>query len=151
QQASDLRAKAGDAFIAYSRALTLTDDKGYGEALWHGIDLYDQAGDLRRATSAMRVFVNERPEDALAPDALLRLGRAYQAMGQFDDAIAAFQQNIFRHPSSLAASKSAVPLAQAYIAKGPDFYGKAEKTLGDVLENPLITPDAAEFRQSLFD
>src|SRR5207245_1964627 len=69
----------------------------------------------------------------------------------YDDAIAAFQQNIFRYPNALASSKSAVPLAQAYVAKGPDFYGKAELTLQSVLDNPLITPEAAEFKQSLFD
>ena len=151
QQARDLNANAGDAYVAYSRALTLADDKGYGEGLWHGIDLYDRAGDLRRAVSALKLFVTERPTDPLAPDALLRLGRAYQALGGYDEAIAAFQQNLFRHPTALAASKSAVPLAQAYIAKGPDYYGRAEKTLTDVLGNPLITPEAAEFRQALFD
>jgi tetratricopeptide (TPR) repeat protein len=151
QQARDLRAKAGDAYVAYSRALTLTDDKGYADAMWHGIDLYDRAGDLSRTSSALKVFITERPEDPMAPDALLRLGRAYQAMGAYDDAVAAFQQNLLRHGNSLAASKSAVPLAQAYVAKGQDFYAKAEKTLQDLLENPLITPDAMEFRQSLFD
>ena len=151
QQTRDYRANAGDAYVAYSRALTLADDKGYGDGLWHGIDLYDRAGDLRRAISALKLFVTERPQDSLTPEALLRLGRAYQAMGAYDDAIAAFQQNLFRHPTALAANKSAVPLAQAYIAKGPDFYGKAEKTLTDVLGNPLITPEAIEFRQSLFD
>ncbi len=151
QQARDFRGKAGDAFVAYSHALTMTDDKGYADALWHGIDLYDLAGDLRRTTSALKMFIYERPNDPLAPDALLRLGRAYQAMGAYDDAIAAFQQNIISHPTSFAASKSAVPLAQAYAAKGPDFYSKAEGTLQSVLENPLITPEAVEFRQSLFD
>src|SRR6202000_2061368 len=79
QEVRDFRAQGGDAYVAYSRALTLTDDKGYGEALWHGIDLYDRAGDLRRTISALKVFVTERPEDLLAADALLRLGRAYQA------------------------------------------------------------------------
>lgn len=151
QEARDLRAKAGDAYVGYSRALTLADDKGYGEALWHGIDLYDRSGDLRRTISALKVFVAERPEDLLAADALLRLGRAYQAMGMYDEAIAAFQQNIFRHGSSLAANKSAIPLAQAYVAKGPEFYGRAESTLRGLLENALVTPEAAEFRQALFD
>ena len=82
-----MRARAGDAYIAYSRALTLADDKGYGEAMWKGIDLYDRAADLQRVISALEVFVAERPEDALTPEALLRLGRALQAGGQFDKAI----------------------------------------------------------------
>jgi tetratricopeptide (TPR) repeat protein len=152
QQVRDLRAKAGDGFIAYSRALTLSDDKGYGEALWRGVDLYDRAGDLNRMISALELFAAERPEDALTPDALLRLGKAYQAAGQFDKAIASYQRNQFRYPNTLAASKSAVPLAQAYVAKGPEFYGRAESVLTGVVDNnPLVTPEAAEFRQALFE
>jgi tetratricopeptide (TPR) repeat protein len=151
-QIGDLRAKAGDAYVAYSRALTLGDDGGYGDAMWKGIDLYDQAGDIQRTISALETFVNERPDDALTPDALLRLGRAYQAGGQFDKAIAIFTRNQFRYPNTLAASKSAVPLAQSYIAKGPDFFVRAESVLRSVLENnPLLTPKAEEFKQALFE
>jgi hypothetical protein len=72
----DSRAKAGDAYIAYSRAQTLKDDKGYGQALWKGIELYDVAGDLPRAINALETFVNERPDDEMTPDALLRLGQS---------------------------------------------------------------------------
>jgi tetratricopeptide (TPR) repeat protein len=152
QQIRDFRAKAGDAYITYSRALTLTDDKGYGEALWRGVELYDRAGDLQRMIAALEVFAAERPEDSLTPDALLRLGKAYQAAGNFDKAISAYQRNQFRYPNTLAASKSAVPLAQAYVAKGPDHYKRAETVLVSVIDNnPLITPDAAEFKQALFE
>jgi tetratricopeptide (TPR) repeat protein len=148
----DLLTKAGDASVAYSRALTLTDDKTYGDALWKGIDLYDRAANLPSAASALELFVAERPDDSLAPQALLRLGQAYQAMGMFDKAIVAFQRNQFRYPNSLAASKSAVPLAQAYIAKGPENYNRAESVLKSVVENnPVLTPEAEEFKQALFE
>jgi hypothetical protein len=63
QQVRDFRAKAGDAYIGYSRALTLSDDKGYGDALWKGVELYDRAGDLQRMISALELFAAERPED----------------------------------------------------------------------------------------
>jgi len=152
QQVRDFRAKAGDAYVTYSRALTLTDDKAYGDAMWRGVELYDRAGDLQRMISALELFAAERPEDPLTPDALLRLGRAYQAAGNFDKAIAAYQRNQLRYPNTLAASKSAVPLAQALVAKGPDFYAKAEKVLNGVIDNnPLVTPEAAEFKQALFE
>ena len=151
-QVCDLRCKAGDAYVAYSQKLTLADDKGYGDALWKGIELYDRAGNVQYVISALELFVAERPDDALAPDALLRLGRAYQAAGQFDKAITAFQRNQFRYPQSLAASKSAVPLAQAYMAKGPDGYNKAEQVLLSVVNNnPLVTPEAEEFKQAVFE
>jgi tetratricopeptide (TPR) repeat protein len=152
QQIYEFRTKAGDAYIAYSRALTLADDKGYGDALWKGIDLYDRAGDMQQTIAALKLFVEERGGDSLAPEALLRLGRAYQAAGRFDEAIKAYQTNQFRYPQSLAASQSAVPLAQAYIAKGPDSYAKAESVLKGLVENnPLITPTSSEFKEALFE
>ena len=148
----EFRTKAGDAYVAYSRQLTLADDKGYGEALWKGIDLYDRAPNLQCVVSALELFVVERPDDSLTPDALLRLGNAYRAAGQFDKAIDSYKRNQFRYPQSLAASKSGVPLAQAYIAKGPEEYKKAEEVLVRVVDNnPLLTPEAEEFKLALFE
>jgi tetratricopeptide (TPR) repeat protein len=152
QQVRDMRTKAGDAYIVYSRSLTVLDDKGYADALWRGVDCYDRAGNLEALISTLELFVAERPEDRLAPDALLRLGQACQAAGLFDKAIDAYQRNQIFYPKSLAASKSAVPLAQAYIAKGTTYYTRAEKTLLSVVENnPRVDPSAEEFRQSLHD
>lgn len=152
QQVRDLRTKAGDAYIAYSKALTVDNDKTYRDAMWKGIELYDSAGDLQRVISALELFALERPEDSLAPDALLRLGQAYQAAGMFDKAIATYQRNRFQYPNSMGASKSAVPLALAYIAKGSNFYAKAQTVLESVIsDNPLLTPEAGEFRQAMFE
>jgi TolA-binding protein len=151
-QVRDFRTKAGDAYIAFAKSLGGIDDKGYGDAIWKAVELYDRCGSLPLSIAALELFIAERPDDSLAPEALLRLGRAYQAAGNFDKAIAALQRNQFRYPNSLAASKSGVPLAQAYMAKGPESYLKAEKTLKAVVENNhLITPDADEFRQALFE
>ena len=152
QQVSDFRTQAGDAYIALSRGLIMTDDKGYGQALWNAVAIYDKAGNIGRVISALELFTIERPSDKLAPDALLRLGQAYQAAGMFDKAIRAFQENQLRYPKSLAASQSAVPLAEAYLAKGPDYYLRAEHVLLSIVEdNDLIDPSAAEFHQSLFE
>lgn len=151
QQVRDFRSRAGDAYIAFSRALILTDDKAHADAMWKGVDLYDRAGDLQKVTSALELFVAERPDDGQAPDALLRLGRAYQAAGLYDKAVNAFERNQLRYPRSLAASKSGVPLAQAYIAKGPEFYSRAETVLLNELDSPVLAPEAEEFGQALFE
>jgi tetratricopeptide (TPR) repeat protein len=150
QQVIDLRNKAGDAYILYSGQLSLLEDHGYADALWKGVDLYDKSANLPAAISALELFVAERPSDRLAPDALLRLGRTYQAAGFFDKAINAFQRVQLEYSKSLAASKAAIPLAQAYMAKGPAGNARAETTLLGVVENnPLVDPAAEEFRQSL--
>jgi TolA-binding protein len=145
------RTQAGDAYIALSRGLILADDRGQGQALWKGVALYDRAGATMQSIAALETFITERPDDSTTPDALLRLGRAYHATGQFDKAIQAFQREQFRYPQSLAASQSGVPLAQAFIAKGPASYPSAERALHAVLESKLITPDAEEFRLALFE
>jgi tetratricopeptide (TPR) repeat protein len=152
QTARDARRQGAEAYIALSRKLTLTDDRAYGAALWHGVDLFDRAGDTQGMISALELFLAERPDDPLAPDALLRLGRAFQSLGELDKAIAAYQNGQFRHPNTIAASKCAVPLAQAYIAQGQQSYPKAETVLLGVIENnPLLTPESEEFKQALFE
>lgn len=152
QKFRETLARAGAAYITLSNKLVLTDDQAYADALWKGIDCYDRSGDTPAAIGALEIFVAERPNDSLTPEAILRLGRTYQAAGMIDKAIAAYQHNQFRYPTSLAASKSAVPLAQAYISKGPDGYTKAEQVLISVLDNnPMLTPDSNEFRQALFE
>ena len=150
--ARDLFAKAGDSFLAYSTKLAGSKDKQYGDSLWHAIDLYERAAAPQSAVSALELFVAERPQDPLTPDAMLRLGKAHQSIGQFDKAVAVLQKNVSLYPRSLAASKSAVPLAQAYIARGPDFYRRAEDVLVGVIDNnPLLDPTSEDFKQALFE
>jgi tetratricopeptide (TPR) repeat protein len=152
QKIDDLLVRAGDSNLACSRALTVPDDRGHAESMWKAVNLYDRAGSLRSAIAALELFVAERPQDGQAPEALLRLGRTYAAAGDFDKAIDTLDRIQFRYPQSLAAPKAAIPLAQAYIAKGPDSYPQAEKTLLSVVENnPIVTPEAQEFRDALFE
>lgn len=152
EKARQLRCRAGDACIALSRALVLKDDKAYGQALWKGVELYESAGDLPQIISALSTFVSERPEDPHAPEAMLRLGHSYHAAGLFDKAIWAYRQCQMRYSRSLASSKTGVPLARAYIARGAEYYDRAEQTLRSVIENnPQITPEAQDFREALLE
>ncbi len=151
-KARQLLKTAGDAYFTYSMAVTLADDKAAADALWHAIELYDRAGDTRTVCRALDRFSSERPESPQAPEALLRLGRGYQALGEWDKAVATFQRLQLRYEQSLAASKSLVPLAQVFVAQGPDYYARAERMLIGVLENNRqLTPQAEEFRAALFE
>ncbi|MGN6627425.1 MAG: tetratricopeptide repeat protein, partial [Tepidisphaeraceae bacterium] len=152
QQVRDLRTKAGDCYVAFSQKQTLTDDKGYADSLWQGVEMYERAANTPAAISALELFVAQRPSDPMTPDAMLRLGRAYQAQGQLDKAIAVYQRNQVTYPKSLAASKSAIPLAQAFIAQGPGSFDKARAVLDSVLDNNLmLDPASNEFRQALYE
>jgi tetratricopeptide (TPR) repeat protein len=152
QESSALLTRAGRSFIKYSEQLTLLSDADYADNLWRGIDLFDRAGNSLESTGALELFIAERPSDPQTPDALLRLGRAYDSIGQVDKAIAAYQKNLFRYPNSIAASKSAVPLAQAYMRLGAAEYPKAERVLLEVVQNnPKLTPDSNEYRQAVYE
>ena len=153
QKVRDLRTQAGDAYVAFSQKQTVTDDKGYADSLWQGVNMYERAANTPAAISALNLFVTQRPQDPMTPDAMLRLGRAYQAQGQLGKAIDVYQLNQVSYPKSLAASKSAIPLAQAFIAQGPASFDKARAVLDSVLDNNnlLLDPASSEFRQALFE
>jgi len=151
-EASTLLTKAGGSYITFAEKLLIDDDEGYAELLWKGIDAYDRAGNTDSAIAALTEWVNQRPDDPETPKALLRLGKTYQAAGLFDKAIAAYTRNQMRYPTSLESSRSAVPLAQSLIAKGPDHFTSARETLINVIDNnPMLDPSSLEFREAVFE
>jgi tetratricopeptide (TPR) repeat protein len=149
QLARDFRSKAADASVAYCRALAVTGDKNYGEPLWHAVDLYERAGNREAIATALELFVGERATDSIAPDALLKLARTYEAMSQPDKAIFAYerlQSDAYR--ASPSAMRGIVPLAALYLNKGPQFGGEAEKLLKRVVDAPASAAADVDARKS---
>jgi tetratricopeptide (TPR) repeat protein len=73
-------------------------------------------------------------------------------MGALDKAIGALQKNLTQYSQTLAAARSAVPLAQAYMARGSDGFSRAEVVLRGLLENnKQLTPASEECRTALFE
>ncbi len=152
QQIRDLLTKAGSAYIAYANKLVVVDDEANSALFWRGIDAFDRAGNSADAIAALEVWVTERPDNPETPRALLRLGRTYQAAGLMDRAISVLTRNQIRYPQTLDSTKSSVPLAQALIAKGPEFHRRAEETLISVVDNnPILDPTSTEFRDAVFE
>jgi tetratricopeptide (TPR) repeat protein len=144
--------KAGHAFVAYSRRLTLEDDEGYGQALWTGIGLYEKAGDLQELIAALTLFSEERPNDPISPDALLRLGMAHLAVGDSARAVDTFVKLRGRHPQSLAAAEASVPLARSYVGQGRERWSLAENVLRGVVEdNPVLGPESRVFQAATWE
>ncbi len=84
--------------------------------------------------SALELCVTERADDPLAPDALARLGKTYESMGNADQAIGAYQRLQGAYPKTTAAGRSAVPLALLYVAKDPSHVPMAISVLSGAIE-----------------
>lgn len=145
--------EAADHYLKLAK-LTALEDEVSSEAIWNAADALDQAGERRRRAKVLDAFVKGRPNNTRVPEALLRLGQTYQAMGEHARAVEVYQQNLIDHPRTFWANQSIVPLVECFIDLGENE--KAEQTLLRVVDRSpgddlaLITPEAAEYRNALF-
>ncbi|MCP4590409.1 MAG: tetratricopeptide repeat protein [bacterium] len=150
--ARDYFVSAGETFQRLARVNALNEDRS-AEASWRAADLFDEAGETRRSIAVLEQFSAERPEHALMPRVLLRLGQARQALGDYAGAVSAYRENLRRYPRTPDAGSGLIPLARSYVALGgPEYEQLAEKTLVDHIldDSPVFTPEAPEFRDALF-
>lgn len=150
KRAAEHYAEAADYYLSHARAVTIQDDKAYGESLWRAGEYYDRSGLYKRAIDVFAEYREGRPEDPLAMTATLRLGRSYQASGRFNEAIVLFKQLVEEHPKSPEAYQSLVPLASSYISTTPPNIDAAEQVLRSVVEDhPALRPESNEYREAL--
>ncbi len=141
---------AAETYLELAHINTL-NEKESAKATWKAADLFDEAGNRGRTVLVFREFARERPGDPLVPRALLRLGQSLQAMGRYQEAIEAYQENHTRFPRTPDAGSALVPMARCFMALGPEYYDQAEKTLRIILDDsPIFTPEAPEFADALF-
>ncbi len=145
---------AGEHYQRLSELWTLDEDRS-ARVMWQAAGLFDRSGDRDRAISALERFVRDHPHSPRVPQALFRLGQAYQAAGLFDKAIARYRQNLQQFPRSPGAFQSVVPLADCYLSIGVDNLELAEKALLLIVaETPgrpsVFTPEAPEYADALF-
>ena len=143
-------AAAAETYIELGRLESLNERRAAG-ASWWAAELLTRAGQRDRAAGVYRRFTVEYPHHALVPRALLRTGQLHQLSRRMEDAVALYQECYRRFPRTLEGARALVPLAQSYMAMGPDFDDLAEKTLNIVLdESEVFTPQAAEFTDAMF-
>jgi TolA-binding protein len=150
EQARRVLSEAAETFLEIAQRNVLKEALS-AEAHWRAAELSARAGDRDRAVSLFRGFVQERPHHSLVGRALLRIGQMLQTSGRLEEAIAAYRECFARFPRGLDGSRALVPLAQCYLAMGPDHWELAERTLRIVLEeSEVFTPQAPEFVDALF-
>jgi tetratricopeptide (TPR) repeat protein len=145
----ELLTKAADAQLGMFRKLG-SDEKSH-VALSAALDLYAKAENFPAAITALELAIAERPDDPRTPELMLRLGQTYATSEASDKAIVVYQQLQSRHPNSIAATRSALLVAQALISKGVSGFVEAEKTLTRLLRSEgegALKPDSEEFRQA---
>ncbi len=144
---------AGDAYVRHARRMTLENNFAYGESLWLAANSYDRAGDHREAIDAFQEYLQSRDSDVREPAARYRLGRLYQARGDYDKARTFFEELISgKHRTSQEARASYVPLAQCLLqVDAVKNYEAAERSLLFVLEGVELSPEAGEFRDALIE
>ncbi|MCK4660291.1 MAG: tetratricopeptide repeat protein [Phycisphaerae bacterium] len=144
--------EAGETFQRLARINTLNEFRS-AETTWRAADLFDEAGETRRTISVLGQFARERPDNELVPRVLLRMGQAWQALGEYAEAAEAYRENLRRFPRTPDAGSGLIPLARCYMNIGGESNLElAEKTLvGHILaDSPVFTPAAEEFRDALF-
>ncbi len=144
-------------FVAAARTykrlaeLDVHNERRSTEAAWLSAEMIGRAGRRQKAIELYEQFVRERPQNALVPRALLRIGQLHQSAGRFAEAVQSYQACYRQFPKTLDGIRTLVPMAHAYVAMGPENLELAEKTLRIVLEeSDVFTPEAPEFGDALF-
>lgn len=146
--------EAGQLYLRLSGLLTDRETES-AVALWKAANLYDRSGERETTVRLLEQFIKDRPGSPRVAEALLRVGQCYQALNRYEEAIARYKRAVTEFPRTPTAIASLVPLAECYMATGPQHDRDAERTLLTVLEEsperpPIITPEATVFRDALF-
>lgn len=153
RRAPDFKRLYGEAADTYAKLaeIDLLHERRSAESSWLAAELAGKAGRRSDAVRRYRKFVVERPQSELVPRGLLRIGKLLQAAGRLDEAVKAYQRCYRRFPHTLDGIRTLIPLAQSYLAQGPDNLELAERTLQLVItDSQVFTPEAPEFTDALF-
>lgn len=121
---------AAEYFARHAAAVMLTDNLAYATSLWSAASDYDKGGDYARAIASYREYIEGVPDDPSVPgwpasraQARFRMGRAYQARGEYTLAADVFEALVADgelgdegEGVGQYAQQSYVPLAQVYLA-----------------------------------
>ncbi|HPF37275.1 MAG TPA: tetratricopeptide repeat protein [Phycisphaerae bacterium] len=116
-------------------------------------DAYDAAGMTDAVIATLDQLVTGHPADLARAEAMLRLGRAYQAVGRLRKAVETFDALIAMYPRWPESQAAINPLATSLLRLGGESADRGVAILVDVVDDrgpdPVFTPDAVEYRDAL--
>ena len=146
--------RAGDYYRRHADQLAGTsDDRAYADSVWEAATMFDRGGDTAEAIAAYVEFAGTIGSDARVPAAQFRLGRAYQASGEYE--LAAEQYEALLDTAldpergrgvGPYAVMSYVPLAETYL-EDPD--PSNDQRASDLLE-AVLRGDAGDVESEAF-
>ncbi|QDU79107.1 Tetratricopeptide repeat protein [Polystyrenella longa] len=137
------------------KAQYLKNASEYSDALWESSDQYRRGHDFKKSIRVTHQFISCKPGRGLAR-AYVRLGENYMDLDLLDDAIEAFKRVILEYPTDVFAFEAQHLLGQCYFEKSyldeknSDNLAKAEEAWVKVYTSEKLTPDALEWRRTLF-
>ncbi len=134
--------------VAYARlALMRTTSREYPDDLWRSAEWYLKGRDFHHAARVFRLYLDQEGPGRRA-DAQAMLGESLMALGELEQALAAFQSLIEGYPHHPATYRARYLAAQTHLEMGD--LAAAQKLLRENLEHELLTPQSLEWRDSLF-
>ena len=145
---SHLLAEAGLALTEAAR-IAVFDEARHGKLLWTAAETLDEAGRISELAAALHRFLAGRSNDPRLPQAMLRLGMAYESLGRPKDAISYYRRCADEYPELEEATSASVRTATCLFSAAIGQADAAEAELEKLLTSEMITPEAPAFRDAL--
>lgn len=154
---------AGAYHARHAAAVMLVNNEAYVQSLWSAALAFDQGGDHERAIATLREYIDGVPDDAGVPgrrgtraEARFRMGRAYQARGEYQLAADVFESLIadgeLGEGVGQYARDSYVPLAQVYLGLGDSTReAEARRLLEEAVSGRLGDEGSIYFHDALLE
>lgn len=120
----------------------------YPDDLWAAAEAFHQARDYPATIRLLRAYLEHARPHSRQPEALMRLGEAWLAEGNGEEAVQALSDVLILYPRHPAKYAARLLLAQAYLELGEA--DKAADQLQANLEGDDLTPASPEWRAALF-
>lgn len=148
---------SGEYYRRRADALLNRDLEGSLDSLWAAALVFDKGGDYALAEDSLQRYIRMSSGESRQVEGMLMLGRIYESTGAYDQAILQFKTLQEKHPRTLAAEHSYVPLARCYLDDLTDPRPKeAERLLLSVVRHgapvdgkPVLNPEATDYREAL--
>lgn len=152
----ELRAKWVEAGKASKlKAATLKSAEKYSETLWESAEQFRKGHDFDNSIDVLQDYLSSAPTIGQAR-AYVRLGENYMDVDKYDDAERTFNYVLLTFPTDAYAYEAQFLIGKCYFEKSylsdeeNDYLLMAEKAFLKVITSTQLTPDALEWRKTLF-